>query len=172
MAGTALRLLLPVCLLVATGVALSGLWRVLERTTPATSAEPGTSLELGGPNTAPGGADPVVPSAPVQQPAAEPTAPAPTPVRVTSAVAVVNASRVAGLARRTADALRARGITVASVGNFTAADRPAQRTVYYPPGGVAQARELARMAGGASVAPAPRWVAAGDRLVLVVLGPA
>ena len=90
---------------------------------------------------------------------------------VTSAVDVVNATDVTGLAGRTASALRAHGVVVASIGNLRAALRPEAGTVFYPPGRSSQARTLASLAGAPVVAPTPTWFAARGRLVLVVTDP-
>jgi hypothetical protein len=83
-------------------------------------------------------------------------------------VVVVNASNITGLAGRTAQQLRRRGISVASIGNLAAYARPSARTVFYPPGDRDQARLLATLADAPAVAPAPTWLAQGGRLVLVV----
>jgi hypothetical protein len=169
----ALRLLLPVCLIVAGTVAAAGLWRVLGRTTAETSSAPSVSLALGpGSAPAPAAVGPETAAPGVRQvtrPAGAGTVSAsPVPVRVTAAVDVVNASSVAGLARRTATELQAKGVAIGTVGNLTAAARPTARTVYFAPGAQPQARALARLAGASAVLPAPAWLRTNGRLVLVV----
>ncbi len=176
-----LRLLLPLCLVIATAVAVQGLWRVLGRTTETAPTQQAVSLELGASSAAdrPAAADEpaAAPLEPTRAAAGRPSTTAsrvPTrPVAVTAAVDVVNASGISGLARRAATDLRAKGITVASVGNLTTGTgKPAARTVYYPPGAAPQARALARLAGAAVVAPAPTGIDPHGKLVLVVTEPA
>jgi hypothetical protein len=89
--------------------------------------------------------------------------------RLTSAVDVVNASGISGLASRTALVLRSRGVTIAAIGNLAAAVRPGTRTVFYPPGERGQAQALATLADAPTVAPAPSWLQPGGKLVLVVV---
>jgi hypothetical protein len=162
-----LHLLLPLCLLAAAGVAVQGLFRVERQPQAQPFSEQTPSLRLGGgpTGTAPLPAAAAVPGpSPTAPPARSPSAAA----RLTSAVVVVNASNVTGLAGRTAEELRRRGISVASIGNLTAYERPSSRTVFYPPGDRDQARLLATLADAPAVAPAPMWLAPGGRLVLVV----
>lgn len=171
-----LRILLPLCLLAGTAVAVKGLVRVVgaRQATPVT--DHAASLRLG---TAAAGQRPVtLPRPPA--PAPQQTTPIPkqptlkAPVPVTRPVDVVNASDIRGLATRTATVLRARGVTVASVGNLSPAqpgspgDSPTRPTVFYPPGDDLQARSLATMAHAPVVAPAPAWLPSQGRLVLVV----
>ena len=175
-----LRLLLPLCLVIATAVAVQGLWRVLGRTTESAPTQQAVSLQLGAAGSdRPSAADrPVAaPPEPTRAAANRPSTTAsriPTrPVAVTAAVDVINASGISGLARRTATDLRSKGITVASVGNLTTeAGKPAARTVYYPPGAAPQARALASLADAAVVAPAPTGIDPHGKLVLVVTEPA
>jgi hypothetical protein len=183
-----LRILLPLCLLAGTAVAVQGLVRVVGTGQAAPVADRSASLRLG---TAGAGRHPVtLPHSPAPAPqqtarpapagAAPPTPAVPvtpvpvTPVQVTRPVDIVNASDIRGLATRTAAVLRARGVPVASVGNLTPAqhewrgDGPTRPTVFYPPGDDLQARTLATMAHAPVVAPAPRWLPSQGRLVLVV----
>ncbi len=105
-------------------------------------------------------------STPARAPAsARPSRP---PERLTRPVVVVNASAVRGLATRTASMLRERGVTVVGVGNLTVGRKPATPTVYYPPGQSGQARALATLSATPTVAPAPQWLQAAGKLVLVV----
>jgi LytR cell envelope-related transcriptional attenuator len=83
----------------------------------------------------------------------------------------MNASGVTGLAGRTATLLRARGVSVAAVGNLNTSDstqRPSTRTVFYPPGGRGQAQTLAVLSDAPAVAPAPGWLPTAGKLVLVL----
>jgi hypothetical protein len=167
-----LRLALPLCLIAAALVAGQGLLRVVGRPAAGPSGSATPSLELG---------RKAADSTPLNQaaPAAIPTpTPAPTPFRpeaastpiatmVTQPVAVFNASAVSGLARRTAAQLRARGISVTAIGNVAQAHRPGGRTVFYAPGQSVPARALATLTGAAA-APAPSWLEAKGRLVLVL----
>ena len=174
-----LRLLLPLCLVVATAVAVQGLWRVLGRTTGSAPTQQAVSLQLGASSAADRPA--VAAASPPEPTRAAANGPRTTathtparPVGVTAAVDVVNASGISGLARRTATDLRAKGVTVASVGNLrpTGSGKPTARTVYYPPGAAPQARALARLADAAVVAPAPTGIDPHGKLVLVVTEPA
>ena len=170
-----LRLLLPLCLVIATAVAVQGLWRVLGRTTESAPAQQAVSLQLGAASAAdrPVASPPEPTRAAANRPSTAASRIPARPVAVTTAVDVVNASGISGLARRTATDLRAKGITVASVGNLTTgAGKPAARTVYYPPGAAPQARALASLAGAAVVAPAPTGIDPHGKLVLVVTEPA
>jgi hypothetical protein len=89
-------------------------------------------------------------------------------VRVTSPVAVYNASAIHGLATRTAELLREKGITISAVDNLVGTQKLSEATVFYAPGLQAQARTLAGLIGATAVAPAPAWIPAGGKLVLVV----
>ena len=151
-----------------------GLWRVVSRSNEPAVAQTAVSLTLGGPG--PLAAAPT--SSPTTAPTASPTstpsaaaAPAPRPVPVTSPVAIFNASNTRGLATRTAALLRARGVAVAAVANLSGTRKPFEGTVFYAPGLEAQARTLAGLIGAPAVAPAPDWIPADGRLVLVVTGP-
>ncbi len=169
-----LRLALPVCLVAAALVAGQGLLRVVGRPAASPSTPAAPSLELGSKVADSTALAAHVPSpaparpSPTPAPVTRKPAPAPVPVVVSQPVAVFNASRVSGLARRTAAALREHGITVAAIGNLELAHRPGAGTVFYAPGQSGQARVLASVAGAAAVAPAPGWLRTQGRLVLVV----
>jgi hypothetical protein len=110
-------------------------------------------------------------STPTPAPTASPTRAAPVAAAepVTASVEVFNASGVSGLAGRTAEALRLRGIHVASIGNLDPAPAPvAAMAVYYPPGIRGQAQTLARVSGAVTIAPAPTGLASPGTLVLVL----
>ncbi len=167
-AARLLRWVLPLCLLAAAAVAGQGLYRVVG--TPAAAVTTGApSLSLGSGSGA--GTASLPPRTPAPSPAtSQGTTRTGPPEPVTKPVVVINASNVTGLAGRTATLLRQRGVSVAAIGNLAAAQRPAIRTVYYPPGGRGQARTLAALTGASAVAPAPQWLGAHGRLVLVVTG--
>ncbi len=157
-----LRLLLPACLVAATCVAAFGLFHVVSRPANQPASEQAPSLRLGAGRT--------VTTAPPTPAAPPKPTPRPTPLApLTAPVAVFNASGVTGLAGRTATALRLRGVNVASIGNLSAARRPAiGPAVYYPPGIRSQAQTLARLSGAATIAPAPAGLGAAGTLVLVL----
>lgn len=111
--------------------------------------------------------------APASTPEASPAAAAPAriqavPAPVTSPVAVFNASTVHGLASRAAALLRAKGLVVVAVDNLGGIQKPTLPTVFYAPGQQAQAHTLAALTGARAVTPAPAWIRADGRLVLVV----
>ena len=137
-----LRLVLPVCVIAASCVAAFGLFRDVSKTATQAASQSAPSLRLG--TTA----------------ASEP---------LTAPVEVFNASGVSGLAERTAQALRLRGVNVAKVGNL---DPASQQTtglaVYYPAGIRGQAQTLARVSGAATIAPAPTGLTSAGTLVLVL----
>ena len=143
----------------ATVVAGMGLLRVIDRTNQPSLSQTAVSLTLGGP----GRPTPTPPITPSPTPASSAS---PTPV--TSPVAVFNASSISGLATRTAALLRERGVTIDAVANLAGSQKLAEGTVFYPPGQAAQARTLAHLIGAPAVAPAPSWIQANGRLVLVV----
>ena len=166
-----LRMLLPVCVLAATVVAVMGLLRVGGQPAATPVSQDSPSLRLGAAGGGTDDAPNVVPPAavPTRTPSPAPATPqAPAPEPVTKSVVVINASAISGLAGRTANALRLRGVSVAAVGNLSAARRPVTRTVFYPPGGLAQAQTLATLTDAPSVAPAPGWLPPDGKLVLVV----
>jgi hypothetical protein len=169
--STATRLLhylLPLCLLAAAVVASQGLLHVISRTSPPAVSSSTVSLTLGAagePAARP--VDSPKPVTPKRSPAATPI-----PVAVTSPVAIFNASDVRGLATHIAAFLREQGVVVTSVDNLTGGQKPALQTVFYSPGQQAQARTLANLSGAAEVAPAPDWIPAAGRLVLVLTAPA
>jgi hypothetical protein len=167
-----LRYLLPLCLVAATAVAGMGLWRVVGRTSTPSFSQAAVSLTLGAPGKTTADASAAATAAnPVPKPSlvASPAPVAsPKPVPVTSPVAILNASAIHGLAARLAALLREKGVVVASVDNLRSAHKPGQGTVFYPPGQEDQAQTLASLSGAPAVAPAPDWIAANGRLVLVV----
>jgi hypothetical protein len=162
-----LHLLLPLCLLAAAGVAVQGLFRVVRQPQAQPLSEQTPSLRLGGVSASPAPL-PAAAAAPTPLPTPRPAPSPATAPRLTSPVVVVNASDITGLAGRTAQELRRHGISVASIGNLTAYERPSAGTVFYPPGDRDQARLLATLADAPAVAPAPGWLVQGGKLVLVV----
>jgi LytR cell envelope-related transcriptional attenuator len=140
-----LRIALPLCVVAASCVAAFGLFRDVSKTATQPASQSSPSLRLGA------------------GPASEP---------LTAPVEVFNASGVSGLAERTAEALRLRGVDVAKVANLDpASQHNAGLAVYYPSGIRAQAQTLARVSGAATVAPAPSELAAltsAGTLVLVL----
>jgi hypothetical protein len=145
-----------------------GLWRVIGRSSTPALSQAAVSLTLG----APGKTADVPPAKALPTPTPVVTVnPASVPVPVTSPVAIFNASTVRGLASRTAALLRQKGVHVEAVDNLQAAQRPYQGTVFYPPGQKAQAAALANLSGASAVQPAPNWIPADGRLVLVVTDP-
>jgi hypothetical protein len=162
-----LRYLLPLCLLAAAVVASQGLLRVISRTNAPAVSQSTVSLTLGASDeSAARPADNPKPVPPRPSPAATPA-----PVPVTSPVAIFNASDIPGLATHTAAFLREQGVVVASVDNLPGSQKPALQTVFYSPGQEAQARTLANLSGAPEVAPAPDWIPADGRLVLVLTDP-
>jgi ABC-type phosphate/phosphonate transport system substrate-binding protein len=160
-----LRVALPVCVITASCVAAFGLFRDVSKTAPQAASQPAPSLRLGA-----GPGSPAAPSAPPATPVA---APASEPL--TAPVEVFNASGVSGLAERTAEALRLRGVDVAKVGNLAAhmqrhpaSQQTAGLAVYYPSGIRGQAQTLARVSGAATIAPAPSELTSAGTLVLVL----
>ena len=160
-----LRYLLPICLVAATLVAGMGLLRVIGRTSQPALSQAAVSLTLGGPGQSGAAAIPTTRPPAMASPTATPT---PKPVPVTSSVAVFNASTISGLASRAAAWLREKGVAVAAVANLLGNQRPHEGTVFYAPDLEAQAHALADLIGAPAVAPAPDWLPAGGRLVLVV----
>jgi LytR cell envelope-related transcriptional attenuator len=171
-----LRLLLPLCLLGATSIAVAGLFRVVGQPTASSVSQQSTSLKLG---TA--GADanavPLAVGGRSTPPSSEPASPTHAPAAaataqpVTKPVVVMNASGISGLAGRTADLLRERGVSVTAIGNLSTTDnaqRPLMRTVFYPPGGRGQAQTLAVLSDAPAVVPAPGWLQPAGKLVLVL----
>jgi cytoskeletal protein RodZ len=84
-----------------------------------------------------GSASPTAPAPPVSQPPATAQ-----PVVAKVPVTVLNNSRRTGLGHEVAAQVHAKGWPIAAVGNYRG--RLAATTVYYAPGQLAQARELAR----------------------------
>jgi hypothetical protein len=166
-ASRLLRYLLPFCLVAATVVAGMGLLRVIGRSSEPTPSQTAVALTLGGPAQSVPSRFPATPfpAAVSASPSASPT---PRPVPVTSSVAVLNASTIRGLATRAAALLREKGVTVAAIANLSGTQKPTEGTVFYAPGLEAQARALAGLLGGPAVAPAPDWIPADGKLVLVV----
>jgi hypothetical protein len=140
-----LRIALPVCVIAASCVAAFGLFRDVSKTETQAVSQSAPSLRLGA------------------TPASEP---------LTAPVEVFNASGVSGLAERTAEALRLRGVDVAKVGNLApASQQTAGLAVYYPSGIRGQAQTLARVSGAATITPAPSELTAltsAGTLVLVL----
>lgn len=164
-AARLLHLLLPLCILAAAGVAVAGLFRSVAPPPAEPHSDPTPSLRLGGPSAGAVTPLPAATLSPIPHPSPSSTPP---PPRVVSPVVVINASNITGLAGRTAQQLRRRGISVAFIGNMETATRPDTRTVFYPPGGQTQAEVLASLANAPAVAPAPVWLREGGKLVLVV----
>jgi len=81
-------------------------------------------------------------------------------------VVVLNQSRVAGRAARTADQLRSRGWQVTSIGNFHGS--VPSTTIYYPAGGLAAAQALATQLPGADRL-RPAFSGVSQRALTVVL---
>jgi LytR cell envelope-related transcriptional attenuator len=95
-----------------------------------------------------------------------PTAPATTAPAIT--VAVLNDSRISGLAHRVAAQLSQAGWRVAAIGNLPGATLPAS-TLYYRGGGAAAAARLAASERGIQqVLAAPSWLPGSSTLVLVL----
>ncbi len=169
-------MLLPLCLLAATTVAVVGLFRVVGQPAASPVSQQSPSLKLGA--AADQAVVPLAGAPDSTRPAAHPTRPAPTHVTapatvqpVTKPVVVMNASGITGLAGRTATLLRERGVSVAAIGNLSptaGTQRPAMRTVFYPPGGRGQAQTLAALSDAPAVAPAPQWLQPAGKLVLVL----
>ncbi len=158
-----LRFALPVCVLAASCVAVFGLFRDVSQPAAQAASEPAPSLRLGSGSGA-ASPSPVPSPSPSRSPA-----PAASPEPLTAPVEIFNASGVTGLATRTAAQLRLRGITVAAIGNLTAAPQPAAGTaVYYPPGSRSQAQTLAHLLGAETIAPAPNGFGSAGTLVLVL----
>jgi hypothetical protein len=146
-----------------------------------TGAEPSSSPSSASPSSAsPSPVEPplsltaVSPSlspSPSRSPArrAATAAPEPAPVRPTAAVVVWNNTQIRGLAARSAERVRNVGFTVRGVGNlYGDVDRT---TVFYRPGGRAQADLLAsRLRGLQAVRPAPSWLPGDAPVILVVKG--
>ena len=142
-----------------------GLLRVIGRSSTPAASDAAVSLTLGA------SGKPAAEPKPVTSDSTTQPAPTPAPVAVTSPVAILNASSVRGLASRTAALLRKQGVVVAAVDNLTGGQKPDVRTVFYPPGEQAQAQALADLSGTSQVAPAPGWIPADGRLVLVLTEP-
>ncbi len=175
-----LRLLLPLCLLAATAVAVVGLFRVVGQPAASPVSQESPSLKLGAAANqapvplagAPGSTRPAAHAArPASPPVTAPVTPPASAQPVTKPVVVMNASGITGLAGRTATLLRERGVSVAGIGNLSqtgGTQRPAMRTVFYPPGGRGQAQALAALSDAPAVAPAPNWLQPAGKLVLVL----
>ena len=103
--------------------------------TPAVAPPPSTSPSASA--SASVAPTPTAPAPPVSEP---PATTQPTVAKV--AVTVLNNSRQTGLGHEVAAELRAKGWPIAKVGNYRG--RLAMTTVYYLPGQLPQARELAR----------------------------
>jgi hypothetical protein len=159
-----LRFALPLCVIAASCVAAFGLFRDVSTTPEQAAAQSAPSLRLG---TGTRTSVPVPTPTPSPSPAAAPSTAASEPL--TAPVEVFNASGVSGLAGRTAEALRLRGIQVTSVGDLAAASQAAAgMAVFYPPGIRGQAQMLARVSGAVTVAPAPSGLTSAGTLVLVL----
>ena len=161
-------------MLAATIVAVQGLFRVVGAPAAQPVSEQSPSLQLGVAGTAKVAPVVVLPTPiPTPTPTPSPSSSPPPKLKpvaepLTQPVVVINATAITGLAGRTAALLRQRGVTVASIGNLGAADRPSRPTVFYPPGGLGQAETLASLSHAPTVAPAPGWLRSGGRLVLVI----
>jgi hypothetical protein len=142
-----------------------GLLRVIGRSSEPALSQAAVSLTLGGPGQSEAAAIPTARPQAISSPTA---APNPKPVPVTSSVTVFDASTIGGLASRAAAWLREKGVAVASVANFSGTQKPYEGTVFYAPGLETQAHALADLIGAPAVAPAPDWLPADGRLVLVV----
>lgn len=139
------RLLPSIVAVVVVGGVIAALLILNGRSTPS---GPGPAVVAPPPSTLTHSASHLPSRSPSAPPA---SSPAPPPVSEPPAtqqpavakvpVTVLNNSRKAGLAHQVADEVRAKGWPIASVGNFTG--RVAETTVYYAPGQLAQARELA-----------------------------
>lgn len=144
------RVTIPLVVILATiaglgfiGSALMGLGGSSESATPeVTSIE--TSAPLTSESAIPTDTDSAAPS---ESSSASPTASASeTPVVIPSgvtAVAVMNGTQTAGLAKTTADKLKANGWTVSEVGNWKGAGL-AKSTVFFPADLEADAKKLAK----------------------------
>lgn len=109
------------------------------RTSPTASASSAAPSVSATPSASPPvSASPSAPAPPVSEPPAT-TAPV---VATKVPVTVLNNSRRNGLGHRVAAELAAKGWPIAKVGNYRG--RVAMTTVYYLPGQLPQARELAR----------------------------
>ena len=136
------RVTIPLVVILATvgglafiGSALMGLGGSSESATPQV-----TSVETSAPLTS-DSAMPSVSASPTKSASASAT-PSVIPSGVT-AVAVMNGTQTAGLAKTTADKLKANGWTISEVGNWKGAGL-AKSTVFYPPDLEADAKKLAK----------------------------
>lgn len=145
---------------------------------PPPGAQPGTRPDLPS-ATAPGQAAPsAAPSATASiaaaaEPSAAASSPAATPavaqpvVRI-PALTVLNNSRRSGLAAAAAADVRAAGLSVASVGNYSSGRLPVT-TLFYAPGQQAAAQEVAgKLPAVRQVLPLAAGVPGGQGLTLVV----
>ena len=146
----------------------AAIWFVLtidanDSTTPSASATTSASTAAE-PTSEPAPSDPTSEPSETEPPEVEPTA---DPVARDIEVAVYNNSRVTGLARSTADKVRAAGWTVTGTGNWRGSIP--ETTVYYPDGFDEQAKLLGRDLDFGRVMPATAGMR-DDRLTLILTG--
>lgn len=105
---------------------------------PGGSAPTATVTKTATPNTSPTKLASTPAATPTQTQAPEPKE---TPLDKSSAVSVLNASGIGGLAARTKDKVAAQGYSRVTATNFSGA-KPAQNTIYYPADKSGEAKDI------------------------------